>query len=113
MPATAALPEGAGEVSEVLLVPVFPPPVWGRPSPGHADPADDSHHEQDLGPGGPGHAHGHLPLLLHRPRERSVRAGWADGWAAAEGASLLNALLPFLNRNSVLLQENGKGGVMP
>lgn len=75
-------------MSELLLVPVFLPPVWGRPSPGHADPADDSHHEQDLGPGGPGHAHGHLPLLLHRPRERSVRAGWADGWAAAEGGVL-------------------------
>lgn len=48
-------------------------PVRGRPSPGHADPADDSHHEQDLGAGGAGHAHGHFPLLLHRPRQRSVR----------------------------------------
>lgn len=59
-----------------------------RPPPGHADPADDPHHEQDLGPGGPGHAHGHLPLLLHRPGERSVRGGWGDGWAAAVGGVL-------------------------
>lgn len=77
-----------GEVSEVVLVTVFLHPVWGRPSPGHADPADDPHHEQDLGPGGPGHAHGHLPLLLHRPGERSVRGGWGDGWAAAVGGVL-------------------------
>lgn len=37
--------------------------------------------------------------------------GGLMGWAAAEGGVLLHALLPFLNRNSVLLQENGKGGV--
>lgn len=51
--------------------------VRGRPSPGHADPADDSHHEQDLGPGGAGHAHGYFPLLRHWPGERSVGNGGA------------------------------------
>lgn len=51
----------------------FPPrglAVRRRPAAGHADAADDPHHEQDLGAGRAGHAHGHLPLLLHGSRTR-------------------------------------------
>lgn len=76
-----------------VLVTFFLHPVWGRPSPGHAHPADDSNHEQDLGAGGAGHAHGHFPLLLHWPGERSVGSGWGCGLAASmAGTSLLSAL---------------------
>ena len=91
---------------------VFLSAVWGRPPPGHADPTDDSHHEQDLGPGGAGHAHGHLPLLLHGPWERSVGGGWGHEWAAGVGASLPTALLPFPNVNCVLFRKNEKGKVV-
>ena len=64
----------------VLVITLFLPPVWGRPSSGHAHPADDSHHEQDLGPGGAGHAHGDFPLLLHRKGQRSVGSGQGCEW---------------------------------
>lgn len=47
-----------------------------------------------------------------RGRGQSGQGGLMAG-PPPRGASLLHALLPFLNRNSVLLQENGKGGVIP
>lgn len=80
-------------MGKVVPVTVFLHPVWGRPSPGHADPTDDPHHEQDLGPGGAGHAHGPLPLLLHWPWERSVGSGRGADWAAGMGGIL--AYCPF------------------
>lgn len=86
-------------------------PVRGRPSPGHADPADDSHHEQDLGPGGAGHAHGHLPLLLHGPGQRSAGSGGVAHGQLAWRAPLA-LLLPSSPSPSVLLQENKTGKVV-
>lgn len=46
--------------------------VWGRPSAGHVNPADDSHHEQDLDPGGSRHEDGLVQVLLHWPWARFV-----------------------------------------
>lgn len=77
-----------------VLVTVFPPAVRGRPPPGHANPADDPHHEQDLGPGGAGHANGHFPLLLHWPWERSV--GGAVSLGAGRQAGVCRTLLGLL-----------------
>ena len=52
-----------GEVSKVVLVTVFLHPVWGRPSPGHADPADDPAHGHSVEAGGPGPEVRGLPVI--------------------------------------------------
>lgn len=110
-PCSSGLPERSVEAVKMVLVPFFSP-VWGRPSPGHAHPTDDSHHEQDLGPGGAGHAHGDFSLLLYWQGERSVAGSWAVSWSGVgQGHPLLIVLSPIFNTNCVL-QKHGKGKVV-